>query len=296
MMGGGSSGGGNSGDHDGKDSSSSSDSAKKSNKPNKQHSGGDSSSDSGKKGNKKDKDDGRKGGEDNGNTKNGASGNLIDDLFGTGDESSSGATTTTTTEKQPSLFSQFAAEPTYKPPELPENFGLVPSQKILGDGSKVQIENNALPGEKQDYTITTTWFTDDTVTKVEKGPSYIYKEKWVPVGDSRWIYSAGTNSYVFTREPDNTRTWDFRDGRTQTQLPDKTLIEKQPAPDAPGQFMVTTTLPDKTKTVKDPDGKETFLDANGNTQKIVFPKKDGTFNVYDPNTGTTVNTDTKPDR
>lgn len=257
---------------------------------------------------KKDKkeDGGRKGEGDNGNTNtiSGTSGNLIDDLFGTGDESSSSATTstttTTTTEEQPPLLSTNPTETVddlYKPPELPQNFGLVPSQKILGDGSKVRIENLGLPGEKPEYTITTTWSTDGTMTKVDKGPYYTNNEKWVPVGDSRWIYSQDTNTYKYTREPDDTRTWDFRDGRTTTKLPDETLIQKEPAPDVPGQFIVTTRT-DDTKVVKDPGpyGKETFLDAGGNTQKIVFPKKDGTFDVYDPNAGTTINTSTKPDR
>ena len=204
------------------------------------------------------------------------------------------------TEQQPSQ--PITPNPTetvqdpYKPPELPQNFGLVPSQKILGDGSKVQIEDKTLPSDREEITITTTWFPDDTITRVYNHPLFGEKEKWIPVGDSRWIYSDDTFKFKFTREPDDTSTWDFRDGRTTTLLPDNTLIDKKPAPDAPGQFIVTTTKADKTKTVVDPDGKETFFDANDNTQKLVFPKKDGTFDVYDPNTGTTVNTNTKPDR
>jgi hypothetical protein len=128
-----------------------------------------------------------------------------------------------------------------------------------------------------------------------------HQKKWIPADKdgSNWIYPEDTNEFKYTREPDDTQTWEYPDGRTGTVLPGKTaLIEKQPAPDAPGQFIVTTIRPDNTKTVKDPGpyGKETFLDADGNTQKIVFPKKDGTFNVYDPNAGTTINIKTKPDR
>ena len=87
----------------------------------------------------------------------------------------------------------------------------------------------------------------DDVTRVHKNPYVPYgdgTEKWIPVGDSKWIYSSeidGTD-YVFTTKPDNTQTFEYRDGRTQT------------------------TLPDNTKTIKDPDGKETFYDADGNWQ------------------------------
>lgn len=123
-------------------------------------------------------------------------------------------------------------------------------------------------------------------------------KKWVPADKegSKWIYSQDTSELRYTREPDDTQTTDYRDGRTETLLPDKTLIQKQPVPDAPGKFIVTTMKVNKTKIVVGPDGKETFLDAEGHTQKLVFPKRDGTFDVYDPNSGTTVNTNTKPDR
>jgi len=177
-------------------------------------------------------------------------------------------------------------------------------------------DDNKVVSPRLKFIHTTTWLPDkngewpDTVTKVVKGMELDQNdnwqtetgpfggEKWTPADKdgSNWIYSVDSPVLQYTRLPDHTQTWDHRDGRTETLLPDKTWIKKQPVPDASGQFIVTTTLPDHTKTVKHPDGKETFLDADGNTQKIVFPKKDGTFNVYDPNTGTTVNTNTKPDR
>jgi hypothetical protein len=289
MMGGGGGGGSggsgrNSGDGDGKDSS---------------------SSDSGKKSkDKKDKkeDGGRKGEGDNGNTNtiSDTSGNLIDDLFGTGDESSSSATTstTTTTDEQPTLSSTKPTETVIdipKPPELPQNFGLVSSQKILGDGSKVVVEHNPMPGGVD--TFTTTWSTDGTVTSVRKNPDgYETTSKWIPVGDSKYIYHEDSKGLKITIEPDGTSTTELSDGKSSTLLPDDTEIQKEPVPNAPGQFIVYTIRADHTKTVKEPDGRETFFDADGNTQKIVFPKKDGTFDVYDPNAGTTINTSTKPDR
>ena len=95
---------------------------------------------------------------------------------------------------------------------------------------------------------------------------------------------------VQTYLPDKTYTLE-ENGRTDTLLPDFTSITKVPAPG--GKFTVTTTFPDRTKTVKDPEGKETTYDSNGNWQKIDFPKKtDGSFNRYTPD-GKTVNV--KPD-
>jgi hypothetical protein len=325
------SGGGNSGGGDGGDSSSSSDSAKKGTKHKKEdgvsgeslvpssdsgNSGGDSSSHS-KKGNKHKNNDG---GDENGgagagagvepgntNTISGTDVDLINDMFGIGNGSSSSAATATTTSAPSTTTEQEqpispnppqTVKDLYSPPELPQNFGLVSSQKILGDGSKVQIDLPELP-----RVGTTTWFPNATVTKVwDQDFGGAHKEKWIPVGDSRWIYSderltrEPNLAAKYTREPDGTRTWNFPDGATKTSLPDYTEIDKKPAPDTPGQFIVTTTKADNTKIVKDPDGKETFIDAEGNTQKIVFPKKDGTFDVYNPNTGTTTNTNTKPDR
>jgi hypothetical protein len=183
----------------------------------------------------------------------------------------------------------------------------------LADGSIARDDNKAISPRIKDI-YTTMWLPDkngewpDTVTKVTKGMQLDQndnwqtfggpKEKWTPADKdgSNWIYSRQDAKLVYTREPDGTETWKQPNGESYTVLPDKTIIRKEPAHDAPGQFIVTTTRDDNTKTVKDPDGKETFLDADGNTQKIVFPKKDDTFDVYDPNTGTTVNTITKPDR
>lgn len=209
---------------------------------------------------------------------------------------------------------------------MPENYESDPSYKKLPDGSIVGDDNkyvsSLIPGisdTREKDISTTTWVPDkngempDTVTKITKtmhldqnnnwktygGP----KLKWTPADKdgSKWIYTSEDPTRIYTVEPDGTTTSEYRDGRTQTVLPDMTLIEKVPTLDPEsgyfaGQFIVTTTNPDKTKTVQDPHGKETFLDANGNTQKIVFPQKDGTFNVYDPNAGITVNTNTKPDR
>jgi hypothetical protein len=120
-------------------------------------------------------------------------------------------------------------------------------------------------------------------------------EKFVPVGSKFIRLIERADGSKFTQGIDGTRIEEDPDGSTVTELPDSTRIEKK-LDGFSGQFIVTTTRPDNTKTVVDPDGKETFFDADGNTQKVVFPKKDGTFNVYDPNTGTTVNTNTKPDR
>ena len=204
-------------------------------------------------------------------------------------------------------------------------FGEVPREKDISTTTWVPDKNGEMPDTVTKITKTMRLDQKNDWQKYS-GP----KLKWTPADKdgSKWIYTSedptipadkdGPNlSYtsegpvytrhpdlrarVYTVEPDGTTTYEYRDGRTQTVLPDKTLIEKVPTldPDSgffAGQFIVTTTNPDKTKTVKDPDGKETFLDTNGNTQKIVFPQKDGTFNVYDPNAGTTVNTNTKPGR
>jgi hypothetical protein len=121
-------------------------------------------------------------------------------------------------------------------------------------------------------------------------------ETFVPVGSKFIRIIEEADGEKITVKPDGTKIYENPSIQsTMTELPDKTVIEKK-LDGFTGQFIVTTTRPDETKIVKDPDGKETFLDSNGNTQKIVFPQKDGTFNVYDPNTERTIKTNTKPVR
>jgi hypothetical protein len=227
--------------------------------------------------------------------------------------SSSGDTTTGEQPSPPSTTPTETVVDAAHPPRLPENYESDPSYKKLGDGSITRDDNKVISPREKDIS-TTTWLPDkngewpDTITKINKKMQLDQNndwqkygganEKWTPADKdgSKWIYSQQDHRLVFTRQPDDIETYEHPNGDSVTVLPDKTQIKKEPVPNAPGQFIVTTIRLDNTKIVKDPDGKETFLDADGNTQKLVFPKQDGTFDVYDPNDGTTKNTSTKPDR
>jgi hypothetical protein len=157
-----------------------------------------------------------------------------------------GALPSTPTEQQPLASTPTVTEESFQAPKLPENYGADPQYTTYGDGSIVKTD---------EYGVSFTWFPNGTVTY----HSETLTTKWTPVDSNSWIKKQSyTTGETYIREPDGTTTSYLSNGKASTYIPSSGVrIWKDPAPGEPGKFTVTTEQPDKTKTVKDPDGKET---------------------------------------